>query len=189
MKIIVIGLLLFAGPVLGQEPDTDAARAIKALGEEMRAISCEGHRASFKRQLLGQGIPEEEAEDLVEKVQAIFGDRPIVINRSPYGSPDFDAIDRNSALKLIEKVQDLYRWKLDVRIEARMEQLDNLGVPLKRPCRNCVDAVEDCVNLVDSVYDACIASGHSLAYCQDLWLSTFHICEDLFDQLCGPGSC
>lgn len=189
MKIIAIALLLLAAPALAQDPETETAEAIKALGEEMRAISREGSRASFKRQLLEQGIPEETADDLVERVQAIFGDRPIVINRSPYGSPDFDAIDRDSALELIEKVQDLHRWKLDVRIEARMEQFDNLGVPLKRPCRNCVDAVEDCVNLVDSVYNACIASGHSLAYCQDLWLSTFHICEDLFDQLCSPDSC
>ncbi len=186
---IIVGLLLLAVPAVGQEPETEATEAIKALGEEMRAVSCEGARASFKQQLLEQGFPEEIADDLVERVQAIFGKRPIVIQRQPYGSPDFDAIDRESALQLIEKVQDLHRWKMDVRLEARMEQLDNLGVPLKRPCRGCVDAVEDCVNLIDAVYNDCIQSGHSLAYCQDLWLSLFYICEDLFDELCGLDSC
>lgn len=185
-----VGLVLLAVPALGQEPETEAAEAIRALGKEMRALSLEGRRASFRRQMLENGMPEEKVDAFVEMVQRAFGDRPIVVNRQPHGSPDFDSIDPESALRMIEQVQDFHRWTLDIKMESRMERFDNLGIPLRRPCRGCIEGVEDCIDAVDEIFNACIQDGgHSLAYCQDLWLTLFNRCEELFERLCSEDAC
>ncbi len=173
-----------------QDVNVPSREAIKAIGEEMRAIRLEGHRESFRRQLLEHGMSEETVDSFVEQVQRFFGDRPIVIKRQPHGYPDFDLGDRESTLGLVERIQNLRRWSLERRMESRMERFDNIGIPLKRPCRGCIDVVTDCVEAVDAIYYACIACEcHSLAYCQDIWLTQFEICEDLFEEQCEEDSC
>ncbi len=163
--------------------------AIKAVGEEMRAIRLEGHRESFRRQLLEHGMREETVDDYVEQVQRAFGGDPIVINRQPYGSPDWGALEQDGALRIIEEVQTFYRWTLERKMESRMERFDNMGIPLKRPCRGCIDGVEDCIDLVDRLFDICLENGGSLEMCQDQWLTLFNRCEELFEEQCSEDAC
>lgn len=191
LLLFAVGML--AMPAMSQEPSEAYRAEIKALGEDMKAVSREGHRDRFRSLLVDRGFPTDRVDAYVERVQELFGDRPIVIKRRPYGSVDYSEVDRETGIALFEKVQELYRWQLSTKVNSRVEQFEQSqesgSIPLKIPCPGCIDIVMDCVNLIDALYFDCIDSGASLSFCSDLWLTSFDICEDAFEEHCEQNSC